>query len=83
MTAPATPSAARTALCPLCGDPMLRMMYFGQPGRLCERGTCVTGLAAYAPPVATETDEGPMFKFLIYEGSYWVALWRWLTRASP
>ena len=66
--------------CPLCGGPTMKVIYVGLPGRLCEdeRCCCLDGLAAYAPPVATETWSGPMFAFMAYEGSYWLALFRWL-----
>ncbi|CAO3351998.1 hypothetical protein [Azospirillum melinis] len=39
-------------------------------------------MAAYAPPIASETEDGPMFAFLPYEGSYWVALIQWLFGSS-
>jgi len=65
--------------CPLCGAQMTKVIYFGLPGRLCEACSCVTGLASYAPAVATDTDEGPQFCYLAYEGSYWPAFWAWLT----
>lgn len=59
---------------------MVKVIYMGLPGRMCMTDDChlVEGLAAYAPPVATETENGPMFAFWPYEGSYCVALWRWL-----
>lgn len=68
--------------CPLCGGETHRVIYTGLPGRLCkdERCAALTGLAAYVPPIVTETDQGPMFAFMVYEGSYWRALWRWLTK---
>jgi hypothetical protein len=55
----------------------------GLPGRLCvnEDCSCLHGLAAYAPAVSTDTEAGPMFSFMTYEGSYWIALWEWLTGA--
>ena len=64
--------------CPLCGRPMDKVIYFGLPGRFCQSCNALTGVAAYAPPVATETDDGPQFAFMLYEGSYWRALWHWL-----
>jgi hypothetical protein len=67
-------------LCPICDGETHKVIYMGLPGRLCFDGgcCCLTGLAAYAPPVASETWDGPMFAFMIYDGSYWVALFRWL-----
>lgn len=77
-------AAANTAtcLCPLCRAPMLKVIYMGLPGRLCQDPNCccLDGLAAWAPPVASETDDGPAFAFMVYSGSYWRALWRWLTQ---
>ncbi len=64
--------------CPLCNGKTVKVIYFGLPGRLCEDCQCLDGLAAYAPPVASDTDAGPMFAFMVYEGSYWRALWHWL-----
>lgn len=66
--------------CPLCGGDTHKMIYLGLPGRLCadEGCCCVSGLAAYAPPIASDTPEGPAFAFMIYEGSYLPALWHWL-----
>lgn len=68
--------------CPMCASPMMKIIYMGLPGRLCtvDGCHCLTGAAAYAPSVASETDDGPAFAFMPYEGSYWRALWRWLTR---
>ncbi|WP_142851012.1 hypothetical protein [Telmatospirillum sp. J64-1] len=65
--------------CPNCGEPMVKAIYLGLPGEFCESCNTLTGLAAYAPPVASQTEDGPLFKFMVYEGSYWRALWHWLT----
>lgn len=67
--------------CPACGSPTVKVIYFGLPGRLCTNETCccLDGIASMAPPVATDTPFGPMFAYLQYDGSYWRALWRWLT----
>lgn len=68
--------------CQRCGERTSKVIYMGLPGRMCFARDCnsLTGLAAYAPAVATEDEfDGPMFKFLAYEGSYWRALWHWLT----
>lgn len=69
--------------CRLCErGPIDKVICFGLPGRLCARCGCLDGLAAWAPPVPTETDAGPMFAFMVYRGSYWRALWAWLTRPA-
>lgn len=65
--------------CPVCDEPMSKAIYVGLPGRFCLNCNVLDGLAAWAPPVSTETEHGPMFSFFIYEGSYWKALWHWLT----
>ena len=64
--------------CPICGKEPKKAIYMGLPGRFCPDCSCLDGLAACAPPVVTETDDGPMFAFFIYEGGYWPALWAWL-----
>lgn len=66
--------------CDICHAPMRKVIYMGLPGLLCTKDGCnlLTGLAAYAPPIATDTEAGPMFAFQPYEGSYWVALWHWI-----
>lgn len=66
--------------CDLCGRKMEKVIYMGLPGRLCMGEDChlLIGLAAWAPPIVSETERGPRFAFLCYEGSYWRALWYWL-----
>lgn len=59
---------------------MAKVIYCGLPGRFCEACSCLDGIAAYAPAIASDTEAGPMFAFMVYEGSYWLALWHWLTR---
>jgi hypothetical protein len=68
--------------CPNCHDDTVKVIYLGLPGRFCEACGTLSGLAAYAPPIATETPHGPMFAFMAYEGSYWRALWAWLRGAD-
>lgn len=62
--------------CPHCGGDTMKVIYFGLPGRLCERWECstLTGLASHAPAVS----DGDAFQYLAYEGSYWSALLHWL-----
>lgn len=66
--------------CAFCGSETMKVIYLGLPGRLCSDWNCalLEGLAAHAPPVVTETEHGPLFKYMVYEGSYWRALWHWL-----
>lgn len=65
--------------CPQCGDhDFVKVIYLGLPGLFCEKCNCLWGMAAYAPAVTSDTDDGPMFAFMVYEGSYWIALWHWL-----
>lgn len=68
--------------CPQCNGPMERVIYCGLPGLLCRDEYCATftGLAARAaPPIVSHDDDGmPGFVFMVYRGSYWRALWRWL-----
>lgn len=66
--------------CPNCQECAERVIYFGLPGLFFEHCCCLSGLASYAQPLATEDENGELgFKFLYYEGSYWRALWCWLT----
>ena len=69
--------------CPNCHSPTNRVIYCGLPGHLCTNEYCstFTGLAAWvAPPIVSYDEDGmPGFVFVVYEGSHWVALWRWLT----
>lgn len=69
-------------LCPVCESEMSKCIYVGLPGRFCIPCSVLTGMASYAPPISTETDSGPMFSFFIYQGSYLLALWHWLTHWS-
>jgi hypothetical protein len=64
--------------CHFCGKSTTKVIYLGLPGNMCFDCCALTGLAAYAPKIETETDDGPAFKFMPYTGSYWLALWRWL-----
>lgn len=71
--------------CPDCGGATVKVIYLGLPGRLCEDEYCsrlsgVAALAGLAPGVACDGPDGePAFEFMAYTGSYWRALWRWLT----
>ncbi len=72
------------AACPICGQfTRVKVIYFGLPGVLCLGADCslLTGPAAYVPIWLAQLCSGEDgFSFLTYEGSYWPALWRWLTR---
>jgi hypothetical protein len=66
--------------CQGCGRQPAQVVYFGLPGRLCLNGCNVlTGPASYVPAFVQHLavgDDG--FCFMVYEGSYWPALWHWL-----
>jgi hypothetical protein len=59
-------------LCPVCGERMSKVIYAGLPGKICGSCTIFMGMASYAAMAAFT---GHM---MVYEGSYWVALWHWL-----
>lgn len=65
--------------CPICDDGMEKIIYCGLPGHFCFKCSCMAWLSSYAPAIATETENGPAFAIMTYEGSYWPALWHWLT----
>jgi hypothetical protein len=62
--------------CPQCGGEAHKAIYFGLPLGVCADPTCsmAWGLGSYAMLV--------WFNgwLMIYTGSYWRALWGWLTR---
>jgi len=67
--------------CSNCVDSKLvKVIYFGMPGLFCLNCDTLHGIASYMPVVATEDEETgePYFAFMVYQGSYWKALWRWL-----
>lgn len=68
--------------CPLCAGPTDKVVFLGMPGRLCEACACLTGLAgwaAWALPITTYDEDGEeAFAFMVYDGAYLPALWRWL-----
>ena len=69
--------------CKICGERghVMSILYFGLPGKYCDKCSGLTGLASYAPPVASDTPYGPRFKFLAYDGTFWgylTALWFFL-----
>jgi len=71
-------------LCPNCQiHSIVKVIYFGLPGQLCEYCNYFDGLASYAPLVTSEDEYGePCFSFIVYEGSYWKALFYWLFRSK-
>jgi hypothetical protein len=62
--------------CPRCGSEMVKVIYMGLPGRLCysedEKCNCMIGPASWA---ARLYFNGHM---LVFDGSYWRALWHWV-----
>ncbi len=65
--------------CPRCNSESLKMIYAGLPLRKCTDLTCACawGLGSYAAAIWFT---GAM---MAYEGSYWRALWHWLTGPLP
>lgn len=64
--------------CPLCGEEMGKVLYLGVPGKYCpdpECG-CLMGPAYYAAAWFQVEDGG--WSLMTYEGSYLLALWRFL-----
>ncbi len=71
--------APSSSKCPICGGYTFRTIYLGLPGHFCTSCNFLEGPAAYLPAITVTTDSGPMFSFFLYEGSYWKALWHWLS----
>ena len=69
--------------CPMCDTARWKVIiYFGLPGLLCQNVGCSSlhGPAAWVPEWLTQLAGGEDgFAFMTYEGSYWRALWEWLT----
>lgn len=61
--------------CPTCGCDADKIIYAGLPGGMCVSDECATmwGLASWA---AFLFFNGMV---MVYVGSYWRALWSWLT----
>lgn len=71
--------------CPNCNSEMMKVIYFGLPGRLCENYGCSTlsGPVELIPNWLSQFAAGEDgFCFMTYEGSYWRALWQWLKGAE-
>lgn len=74
-----------TAPCPTCGevDGVVKVIYFGVPMLWCDRDNRLFGfwsfVATWFPAVSEDEDGQPAWKLFVYEGSYPVALWYWLT----
>lgn len=61
--------------CPLCGGESVKVIYAGLPARLCNNESCSALFSGFAEIISLLPFNG---MFLVYEGSYWKALWRWL-----
>lgn len=68
--------------CPLCSGPSAKVIYYGMPCRLChdERCSCLWSWWLFDWLVPYLPFNGVLVG---YEGSYWRALWRWLTEPPP
>jgi hypothetical protein len=66
--------------CPACGSEAMKVLYLGLPMKLCSNESC-NCLFGFFSRVAVwiPISDGECFCFLGYEGSYWKALWHWLT----
>lgn len=58
--------------CPECNAPLEKVIYAGLPGKICMKCCMILGLASYAAMILFTG------RFMVYEGSYWRALWHWL-----
>lgn len=67
-------------VCPYCGKGEFeKALYMGFPLRLCNRDQCATasGIGSWVMVVIRPEPDG--WTIMTYEGSYWRALWHWLT----
>ena len=76
-----------THTCPNCTTAGHRVLYYGLPMFFCGNGRCATLFGFWAwvvewVPNNTDDDGEPVFAFMAYTGSYWSALWHWLTRPA-
>jgi hypothetical protein len=62
--------------CPTCGELQQKALYMGLPGKLCKDPKCatLTGPAEWAAGIFFDG------KVFFYTGSYWLALWDFLTK---
>ena len=64
--------------CPLCGEPVLKAIFAGLPLKMCSNDDCqcAWGLGTVAMNLMSN---GAGWALFIYPGSYWVALYHWLS----
>lgn len=55
-----------------CDNPTVTIIYLGLPGRFCESCTNLFGPASWVEAMLSGAEA------LIYEGSYWRAVWMWM-----
>lgn len=65
--------------CPRCGSGSLKVIYAGLPGRICTREQACSTMWGMASWAAFLFFNGVL---LVYSGSYWTALWHWLTESG-
>lgn len=64
--------------CPLCSSSATKAIFAGFPVRLCESEECRCCFGFWAWVVGNLVPFNGWF--MVYHGSYWRALWAWLTR---
>lgn len=70
--------------CPNCKQQATRAIYLAFPLWLCTDERCMTvfgfwsEIVMLAPITTWDEDEGPVWKFMRYKGSYLKALWHWM-----
>ncbi len=66
-------------ICPRCSTVGVKVIYYGLPHRLCDNDECV----CLWGPFDWLTTKLPFNGFMLqYQGSYWSALWTWLTEGQ-
>lgn len=68
--------------CPMCHGRAGKILYMGFPGWFCASCSGAGGAASYVM-MWFDWLEGGGWTLLSYEGSYWRALWRYLTGKGP
>jgi hypothetical protein len=65
--------------CPRCGSQSVKVIYFGLPFRLCVNEECSCLFGRFDGILERLPEDFPIDgRFMMYEGSYVKALYRWL-----
>ncbi len=63
--------------CPQCNrEDIFKVIYYGLPGKLCNNNSCNCLFGVWMNITYVLPFNG---MFMVYEDSYWPALWTWLT----